>query len=185
MSTDPEAGQIAEWLTADFDLGPGRARALVLILSPRRRASVRTDDRIDGVVSGPTAHCRNFATSQLRNFATSQLRNFADSPSMRCVNPAGISPSPSPPATSAWSLTDASSRFFNPPQTDRKRDHAQKPVTDSPFRGRRVRELDGQSPRSRLRQHCPRRRAARTVATGMLTAPDPRRRERASLAALA
>ena len=123
--------------------------------------------------------------SQLRNFATSQLHNFADSPSMRCVNPAGISPSPSPPATSAWSLTDASSRFFNPPQTDRKRDHAQKPVTDSPFRGRRVRELDGQSPRSRLRQHCPRRRAARTVATGMLTAPDPRRRERASLAALA
>ena len=77
MSTDPEAGQIAEWLTADFDLGPGRARALVLILSPRGRASVRTDDRIDGVVSGPTAHCRNFATSQLRNFATSQLRRLS------------------------------------------------------------------------------------------------------------
>jgi uncharacterized protein (DUF302 family) len=123
--------------------------------------------------------------SQLRNFATSQLRNFADSPSMRCVNPAGISSSPSPLAFSAWSLTHASSRFCNPPQTDRKRDHAQGPVTDSPFRGRRVREHDGQSPRSRLGQHCPRRRAARTVATGMLTAPDPRRRKRTSLAALA
>jgi len=169
MSTDPEAGQIAEWLTSDFDLGPGRARALVLILSPRRHALVRTDDRIDGVVSGPTAH----------------RRNFADSPSMRCFNPAGISPSPSPPLTSAWSLTDASSRFCTPSQTDRKQDHAHGPVTDSPFRGRRVRKHDGQSPRSHLRQHCPLHRAARTVATGMLTAPDPRRRKRASLAALA
>jgi hypothetical protein len=56
-----KAGQIKDWLKADFDLGPGHAMALISILTPSGRASGSTDDKIDAIFTGPKAHWRGFA----------------------------------------------------------------------------------------------------------------------------
>ncbi len=55
------AGQIKDWLTADFDLGPGHAMALISILAPNERSAGSDAERIDALFSGTRARWRGTA----------------------------------------------------------------------------------------------------------------------------
>lgn len=66
-----KARRIKDWLKADFDLGQGRAMAVISILTPSGRASGSLEDKIDALFAGPEAHWRGFADSLIEELRAS------------------------------------------------------------------------------------------------------------------
>ncbi|CAN5519846.1 hypothetical protein BH10ACT4_BH10ACT4_06150 [soil metagenome] len=58
-----KAGQLKDWLKADFDLGPGHAMALISILTPSGREGGSVDEKIGAIFAGPKEHWRRFVDS--------------------------------------------------------------------------------------------------------------------------
>lgn len=60
-----KAGHLTDWLTADFDVRPGHAMALISILTPSGRASESTDDNNDAFSSCSRTYWRDFADTKI------------------------------------------------------------------------------------------------------------------------